>query len=135
MLPEVKPSSGIFGYTDEAVFFGERVPITGVAGDQQAALFGQTCFKPGMIKNTYGTALVALLNIGNTFALSENQLITDLAWVVDNQVTYALEGVIFTGGSVVQWLRDGLKIINRAADTDPWPVGLRYRRSLYRSGF
>jgi glycerol kinase len=119
MLPEVKASSGIFGYTDEAVFFGERVPIAGVAGDQQAALFGQTCFNPGMIKNTYGTALVALLNIGDQFALSQNQLITDLAWVVDHHVTYALEGVIFTGGSVVQWLRDGLKIIDRAADTGP----------------
>jgi glycerol kinase len=119
MMPEAKASSGFFGYTDKSVFFGERVPITGVAGDQQAALFGQTCFKPGMIKNTYGTALVAVLNIGDTFALSKNQLITDLAWVVGNQVTYALEGVIFTGGSVVQWLRDGLKIIDRAADAGP----------------
>lgn len=119
MMPEAKPSSGIFGYTDEAVFFGERIPIAGVAGDQQAALFGQTCFEPGMIKNTYGTALVALLNIGDTFTLSKNQLITDLAWVVDNRTTYAMEGVIFTGGSVVQWLRDGLKIIESAAETEP----------------
>jgi glycerol kinase len=119
VLPEAKPSSGVFGYTDQAVFFGERVPITGVAGDQQAALFGQTCFKPGMIKNTYGTSLVAVLNIGDQFALSKNQLITDLAWFVDDHVTYALEGVIFTGGSVVQWLRDGLQIIEHAADTAP----------------
>ena len=119
MLPETKPSSGFFGYTDEAVFFGERVPITGVAGDQQAALFGQACFKPGMIKNTYGTALVTVLNIGDTFTLSKNQLITDLVCGFGNQPTYALEGVIFTGGSVVQWLRDGLKIIDRAADTEP----------------
>jgi glycerol kinase len=119
MLPEAKPSSGIFGYTDAAVFFGERVPIAGVAGDQQAALFGQTCFEPGMVKNTYGTSLVALLNIGDTFTLPKNQLITDLAWAVDNRTTYALEGVIFTGGSVVQWLRDGLKIIESAAETEP----------------
>lgn len=118
MLPEVKPSSGFFCYTDEDSFFGERVPITGVAGDQQAALFGQTCYKPGMIKNTYGTALVAVLNIGDTFRLSKNKLITDLAWVVNDQATYALEGVIFTGGSVVQWLRDGLKIIDSASETE-----------------
>ena len=119
ILPETKPSSGFFGYTDEKVFFGERVPITGVAGDQQAAMFGQACFEPGMIKNTYGTALVTILNIGNRFTLSKNQLITSLACGFGNQPTYALEGVIFTGGSVVQWLRDGLKIIDSAADTEP----------------
>ena len=131
ILPETKPSSGFFGYTDESAFFGERVPIAGVAGDQQAALFGQACFEPGMIKNTYGTALVTVLNIGNTFALSKNQLITDLACGFGNQPTYALEGVNFTGGSVVQWLRDGLKVIDSAADTEPLARSVSDTGGLY----
>ena len=120
ILPELKPSSGIFGYTDKDVFFGARVPIAGVAGDQHAALFGQACFKPGMIKNTYGTALAILLNIGNDFVLSKNKQLTDLAWVVDDKVTYALEGTVFSGGAVVQWLRDGIKIIDQASDTESY---------------
>ncbi len=119
ILPHPMPSSGLFGYTDPQVFFDARVPIAGAAGDQQAALFGQACFQPGMIKNTYGTALVAIMNIGPKFVLSQSKLITDLAWEVDGKVDYALEGVVFTGGSVVQWLRDGMKIITQAAETGP----------------
>lgn len=119
IMPHPKPSSGIFGYTDENVFFGEKVPIAGVAGDQQSALFGQACFEPGMIKNTYGTALVAVMNIGDRFIPSRNKLMTDLAWGVDQKVTYAFEGVVFSGGAVVQWLRDGMKIIEKASDTEP----------------
>ncbi|RPJ02461.1 MAG: glycerol kinase, partial [Deltaproteobacteria bacterium] len=98
ILPDAKPSSGEFGYTDERVFFGARIPIMGVAGDQQAALFGQASFKPGMAKNTYGTSLVAMMNIGEKFIPSQNRLITDLAWAVDGKVTYGFEGVVFTGG-------------------------------------
>ncbi|UCF91680.1 MAG: glycerol kinase GlpK [Desulfobacterales bacterium] len=118
LMPMAKPSSGLFGYTDEKIFEGERIPIMGVAGDQQAALFGQTCFKPGMVKNTYGTALVTIMNTGRKFVFSRNKLITDLAWEVGGEVNYALEGVVFTGGAVVQWLRDGLRIIDNAAETE-----------------
>jgi len=118
IMPYPKASSGVFGYTDEDSFFGERVPIAGVAGDQQSALFGQACFRSGMIKNTYGTSLVTAMNIGKEFALSKNNLITDLAWEVGGEVNYAFEGVVFTGGAVVQWLRDGLKIIEKASDTE-----------------
>jgi len=118
ILPNPQPSSGLFGYTDEKVFFGVRVPIMGVAGDQQAALFGQACFKPGMAKNTYGTALVAVMNIGEQFVPSQNKLITDLLWGVSGRVNYGFEGVVFTGGAVVQWLRDGMKIIEKASETE-----------------
>jgi glycerol kinase len=119
LMPEPRPSSGVFTTTDEKVLFGARVPVAGAAGDQQSALFGQACFKPGMIKNTYGTALVAIMNIGSTFIPSKSKLLTDLAWGFDHNVTYAFEGVIFHGGTVVQWLRDGLKIIEKASDTEP----------------
>jgi len=118
IMPNPKLSSGIFGYTDEKVFFGAKVPITGVAGDQQAALFGQACFKSGMVKSTYGTALGVLMNIGDKFILSQSRLITDLAWGVNNEVKYALEGLVFMGGAAVQWLRDGIKIIKKASDTE-----------------
>jgi len=118
ILPNAKPSSGIFGYTDEKVFWGARVPIAGVAGDQQAALFGQACFKPGMVKSTYGTSLVITMSTGDDFILSQNMLVTDLAWVVNSRVSYALEGTVFMGGAVVQWLRDGIKIIEKASDTE-----------------
>jgi len=118
IMPQPRPSSGIFGHTDEAVFFGARVPIAGVAGDQQSALFGQACFEPGMIKNTYGTALVAIMNIGDRFIPSRNRLMTDLAWGLEGKITYAFEGVVFSGGAVVQWLRDGIRIIEKASDTE-----------------
>ncbi|MGC8777502.1 MAG: glycerol kinase GlpK [Candidatus Caldatribacteriaceae bacterium] len=118
ILPQPKPSSGTLALTERKVFWGEEIPIAGVAGDQHAALFGQTCFKPGMAKNTYGTALAMMMNIGEKFILSQHGLTTDLAWGIDGKVEYSLEGVVFIGGAAVQWLRDGLKIIDNAAQTE-----------------
>jgi glycerol kinase len=116
ILPELKPSSGIMAETDPEIFFGETVPIGGSAGDQHAATFGQTCFKPGMAKNTYGTALALMMNIGEKPVPSEHGLTTDLAWKIKDKVEYALEGVIFIGGAAIQWLRDGLKIISSSEE-------------------
>ena len=118
ILPEVRPTSGIIAYTDKDSFLGMEIPIAGVAGDQQSALFGQGCYRPGMAKNTYGTALALMMNIGNKAIPSKNGLTTDLAWVIDGKVSYALEGVIFIGGATIQWLRDGLKIIKDARECD-----------------
>lgn len=118
MLPEVKPSSYIYGETDERAFFGNKIPICGIAGDQQAALFGQTCFEPGMSKNTYGTGCFMLLNTGDKIYKSQAGLLTTIAWGIDDKVTYALEGSIFIAGAVVQWLRDELKLIETAADSE-----------------
>jgi glycerol kinase len=116
ILPELNPSSGIMAETDPDVFFGERIPIAGAAGDQHAATFGQSCFKPGMAKNSYGTALALMMNIGETPVPSKHGLTTDLAWKVDDKVEYALEGVIFIGGAAIQWLKDGLGIIQSSAE-------------------
>lgn len=118
ILPELMPSSGIMATTSKRVFFGEEIPIAGDAGDQHAATFGQTCFKPGMAKNTYGTALALMMNIGEKAVLSKYGLTTNLGWLIDGKVEYALEGVVFAGGSTIQWLRDGLKIIKSAAECD-----------------
>ena len=118
MLPEARPSSGVYGETDPAVLDG-AIPIAGVAGDQQAALFGQACFSPGMAKNTYGTGCFMLMNTGRRAVPSQKGLLTTIAWGVDGTVEYALEGSIFIAGAVVQWLRDELKIIEKAADTEP----------------
>jgi len=118
MLPEVKPSSGIFGHTAKENFFGEAVPISGNAGDQQAALFGQACFEPGMAKNTYGTGCFMLMNTGTKAVASNSGLLTTLAWGVDGKVEYALEGSIFVAGSAIQWLRDGLHLIQSAEETE-----------------
>jgi glycerol kinase len=115
ILPKLLPSSGIFAYTDEAVF-GQRVPIAGDAGDQHAATFGQACFRAGMAKNSYGTALAVMMNIGETPSLSKNGLTTDLAWKIGDRVEYALEGVIFIGGAAIEWLKTGLHIINDASE-------------------
>lgn len=117
ILPEVKPSCGIFGYTDPALFDGE-IPVAGVAGDQQAALFGQCCFKPGSAKNTYGTGGFLLMNTGETPVYSQNGLITTIAWGIDGKLNYALEGSVFVCGAAVQWLRDGLGLITNAAQTE-----------------
>lgn len=117
MLPEVVDSSGIFGYTDEKSF-GARIPIGGIAGDQQAALFGHTCFEKGMVKNTYGTGCFMLMNTGEEPIVSESGLITTIAWGLNGKITYALEGSIFVAGAVVQWLRDGLKLIRTAAESE-----------------
>lgn len=117
MLPEVCPSSGVYGKTDIS-FFGGEIPIAGVAGDQQAALFGQTCFSPGEAKNTYGTGCFLLMNTGEKPVFSTNGLVTTLAWGIDGKVTYALEGSIFIGGASVQWLRDELRLIDSAEDSE-----------------
>ena len=116
LLPEVKDSAAEFGMTDPSLF-GRAIPIRGVAGDQQAATVGQACFQPGMMKSTYGTGCFALLNTGADMVLSKNRLLTTIAYQLNGSPTYALEGSIFVAGAVVQWLRDGLKIIDTAAET------------------
>lgn len=117
MLPEVKPSSCVYGKTDRS-FFGEEIPIAGAAGDQQAALFGQTCFKAGEAKNTYGTGCFLLMNTGEMPVLSKNDLVTTIAWGLDGKVYYALEGSIFVAGAAIQWLRDEMRLIDTAADSE-----------------
>lgn len=119
MLPEVKPSSGVFGYTDPEHFLGIRVPVSGIAGDQQAALFGQACYRKGMTKNTYGTGSFVLVNTGPEPVVSQSGMLTTVAWGLDGEVTYALEGSIFITGAAIQWLRDGLRIIDDASQTGP----------------
>ena len=116
MLPEVKPSSYLYGHT-EARIFGEEVPIAGAAGDQQCALFGQTCFAPGEAKNTYGTGGFMLMNTGEKPVASKNGLVTTIAWGVDGKVEYALEGSIFVAGAAIQWLRDQLGLIRDSAES------------------
>ena len=117
MLPEAKPSSYIYGYSD-ASFLGGRVPIAGAAGDQQAALFGQTCFTPGEAKNTYGTGCFLLMNTGEKPVFSNNGLVTTIAWGLDGKVTYALEGSIFVAGAAIQWLRDEMRFIDSSAESE-----------------
>lgn len=117
MLPEVRSSSEVYGMSSEDIF-GSPVPIAGIAGDQQAALFGQMCIHPGMVKNTYGTGCFMLLNTGGTPVPSGNNLLTTVAWSIDGKMTYALEGSVFIAGAVVQWLRDGLGLIRSAPDIE-----------------
>ena len=117
MLPDVKPSSKIYGVTGN-IIPDSRLPIGGIAGDQQAALFGQMCTKPGMVKNTYGTGCFMLMNTGQKAIVSKNNLLTTIAWKIENEIEYALEGSVFIAGAVVQWLRDGLKIIRTSADVE-----------------
>ncbi|MCO6381818.1 glycerol kinase GlpK [Oceanicola sp. 502str15] len=119
MLPEVKDCAADFGTTRPDLFGGHEIPILGVAGDQQAATVGQACFQPGMMKSTYGTGCFALLNTGADPVKSENRLLTTIAYQLDGKPTYALEGSIFVAGAVVQWLRDGLKLIREAGETQP----------------
>ena len=118
MLPEVKDCAADFGVTEKGLF-GAEIPILGVAGDQQAATIGQACFEPGMLKSTYGTGCFALLNTGPDQVRSKNRLLTTIAYRLDGETTYALEGSIFIAGAAVQWLRDGLKIIGKAEETGP----------------
>lgn len=118
MLPAVKQSSEVYGHTDAQTFGGAEIPIAGIAGDQQAALFGQACFEPGMAKNTYGTGCFMLMNTGEKMVPSENGLLTTIAWGIDGKVEYALEGSIFIAGASVQWLRDEMRMISDAADTE-----------------
>ena len=117
MMPQVKSSSEVYGYTKTTIFAHE-VPIAGIAGDQQAALFGQMCTEPGSVKNTYGTGCFLLMNTGSKPILSQNNLLTTVAWKIGPEVNYALEGSIFVGGSVVQWLRDGLGVIRSSSEVE-----------------
>jgi len=117
MLPQVRSSSEVFGETDKQIL-AAQIPIAGIAGDQQAALFGQMCTEKGMVKNTYGTGCFMLMNIGDKPIVSRNNLVTTIAWKIGDQVQYALEGSIFIGGAVVQWLRDGLGIISASSDVE-----------------
>ena len=117
ILPEVKPSSSIFGYT-EASILGASLPIGGVAGDQQAALFGQCCFEQGELKNTYGTGAFLLMNTGNEPYTTDDGMLATIAWGIGDQVTYAIEGSVFTCGAAIQWLRDGLRILESAQDSE-----------------
>ena len=130
VLPEVKDCSGRFGETDPALF-GRAIPITGIAGDQQAASFGQAAFEPGMIKSTYGTGCFALLNTGRVAVPSANRLLTTIAWRLGGETTYALEGSIFIAGAAVQWLRDGLKLIGSAAETEALAAGIADTGGVY----
>src|SRR5690606_34674875 len=115
LLPEVRTSSEVYG---ETTLFGASIKIAGIAGDQQAALFGQNCYERGMAKNTYGTGCFLLMNIGDKPAISKNRLLTTVAWKIGERTEYALEGSVFIGGAVVQWLRDGLGIIKTAAEVE-----------------
>jgi glycerol kinase len=124
VLPKVQASASHFGVTDEKAFCGAGIPITGMAGDQQAALFGQGCVRPGQMKNTYGTGCFLLLNLGSRFKLSKNKLLTTLACDAAGQPVYALEGAVFVGGAAVQWVRDGLGLVKSAADTEQIARGL-----------
>lgn len=117
MLPEVKPSSSVYGETDSQ-YFGKPIPIAGAAGDQQAALFGQACFSPGEAKNTYGTGCFLLMNTGDQPVFSENGLVTTIGWGVGDEISYALEGSIFVAGAAIQWLRDELRLIDSAPDSE-----------------
>ncbi|MEG1310624.1 MAG: glycerol kinase GlpK [Romboutsia sp.] len=131
MLPEVKPSSYIYGYTDEAMLAGAQIPISGCAGDQQSALFGQTCFEEGSAKNTYGTGCFMLMNTGEKIVESKNGLLTTIAWGVDGKVKYALEGSIFIAGAAIQWLRDELKILYNAKQSEFYAKSVEDTNGVY----
>jgi len=117
MLPEVRSSSEVYGHTDQ-ILTAKSIPVSGIAGDQQSALFGQMCIQPGMVKNTYGTGCFMLMNTGTRPVSSRNNLLTTIAWKINGETHYALEGSVFIGGAVVQWLRDGLKLIQHSADVE-----------------
>jgi glycerol kinase len=131
MVPEVRPSSEIYAHTATHHFFGERVPISGAAGDQQAALFGQACYETGMAKNTYGTGCFMLMNTGENAVKSDHGLLTTLAWGIDGKVEYALEGSIFVAGSAIQWLRDGLRMLKSAADSEQYALRVESTNGVY----
>ncbi len=131
MLPEVKQSSEVYAHTVEGHFFGNKIPIAGVAGDQQAALFGQACFEAGMAKNTYGTGCFMLMNTGEKAVKSDHGLLTTIAWGIDGKVHYALEGSIFVAGSAIQWLRDGLRVIKDAKDSEDYASRVESTDGVY----
>ncbi|OYD06699.1 glycerol kinase GlpK [Paludifilum halophilum] len=131
MLPEVQPSSKVYGYTEADVFRGTRIPVAGVAGDQQSALFGQACFSPGMAKNTYGTGCFMLMHTGERAVSSDHGLLTTIAWGIDGKVEYALEGSIFVAGAAIQWLRDGLEILENSSDSESCARRLDSNEGVY----
>ena len=131
MLPEVKQSSEVYGTTDIRTFGGANIPIAGIAGDQHAALFGQTCFQPGMAKNTYGTGCFMLMNTGEEMVSSKNGLLTTIAWGVNGKVEYALEGSIFVAGALIQWLRDELRILSDAKDSEYFATKVEDNNGVY----
>ncbi len=130
ILPEVRNSLGIVGYTDKKLL-GAEIPIAGVAGDQQAALFGQMCFEPGMAKNTYGTGCFILMNTGKQPKYSDNGILTTIAWGINNKIIYALEGSVFIAGSVIKWLRDALGIIKNSSETEEIATSLKSNEGVY----
>lgn len=131
MLPEVKPSSYVYGNTDEQMLAGAMIPISGCAGDQQAALFGQTCFEEGTAKNTYGTGCFLLMNTGENLVKSKHGLLTTIAWGIDDKIEYALEGSIFMGGASIQWLRDELRMIKTAEDSEKYATRVLDTNGVY----
>jgi glycerol kinase len=131
MLPTILPSSHVFGYTQKELFFNQAIPISGIAGDQQAALFGQGCVEPGMVKNTYGTGCFMLMNTGSRPVMSKHGLLTTVAWQIGNEVTYALEGSIFVAGSSVQWLRDSLHFILESKDSEQLALSVSSSDGVY----
>ncbi|WP_230986594.1 glycerol kinase GlpK [Cohnella fermenti] len=131
MLPEVRSSSEVYAHTVEHHFFGKRVPIAGIAGDQQAALFGQACFERGMAKNTYGTGCFMLMNTGSEAVRSSHGLLTTIAWGIGGQVEYALEGSVFVAGSAMQWLRDGLRMLKTSADSEAYASRVPSTEGVY----
>lgn len=130
MLPEVKQSSEIYGETTTTIF-ASKIPIAGIAGDQHAALFGQMCIEKAMVKNTYGTGCFMLMNIGDEFIESKNNLLTTVAWKINGKIQYAFEGSIFIGGAVVQWLRDGLGVIKKSADVEKLAASVKDTQGVY----
>ena len=131
MLPEVRPSSEVYARTEESHFFGHAAPIAGIAGDQQAALFGQACFESGMVKNTYGTGCFMLMNTGDKAVKSEHGLLTTIAWGIDGKVQYALEGSIFVAGSAIQWLRDGLRMFRNSSESEEYAKRVESTEGVY----
>ncbi|UPQ85570.1 glycerol kinase GlpK [Ignavigranum ruoffiae] len=131
MLPEVRSNSEIYGYTDSFQFFGQPVPITAMIGDQQAALFGQLAFEPGMIKATYGTGAFIMMNMGQKAKISQNQLLTTIAYALDDQIYYAMEGSIFTAGSAIQWLRDQLNLFEQAKESQAMAEAAQKEEAIY----
>ncbi|MBC1804618.1 glycerol kinase GlpK [Listeria booriae] len=131
MLPEVKQSSEVYGTTVPYHFFGEEVPVAGIAGDQQAALFGQGCFEKGEAKNTYGTGCFLLMNTGDKAVKSDTGLLTTLAWGIDGKVEYALEGSIFVAGSAIQWLRDGMRMLRHSGDSENYASRIESSDGVY----
>lgn len=131
LLPDVRPSSEVYAKTSASHFFGHEIPISGIAGDQQAALFGQACYHPGMAKNTYGTGCFMLMNTGEQAVKSQHGLLTTIAWGINGKVEYALEGSIFVAGSAIQWLRDGMRMFNESSDSELYAAKVESTDGVY----